>query len=164
MLSDKIYSTSSEEIIKKNYFEIKRIWEENESKIKDLELDISELLCYEMVNKYIELSNYDQVIDYIKKCEQLELLKSEREHIKTKLTFLHQKLCEHPAYFVIQDYLTDLHEEYYTCCCIECEKGLTKKVSEFDEEVLILPSNMNNAYEEYKEYKKEYYKSLRRIM
>ena len=164
MLSDKIYSTCSEEIIRSNYLEIKRIWEENESKIKDLELDINELICDDKVNKYIELSNYNQVIDYIKKCEELEILKKEKEHIYTKLSFLHQKLCEHPAFFVIQDYTTDLNEEYYTCCCIECEKGLTKKVNEFDDEVLIFPDNIDNALSEYKEYKKDYYKMLRRII
>ena len=164
MLSDEIYDVSNDEIIKNNYLKIKKEWDENSENIKDIEFDINELLLDDTINKYLELLNNKKVVSYLTKCKELNDLKKDKEHIYTKLSFLHQKMCEHPAYFIVEErYVKNSDEKFYTCSCIECGKGLTRRVDQFEDVVLIHPKNIKNAEEEYKEYKKEYKRLIKRI-
>lgn len=164
MLSEEIFNTNNEKIIKKNYKKMKKIWDENEEKINDLEFDINVLLLDVKVNEYLELLNNKKVIEYLYKCNKLESLKKDKSYIFERLSFLHQHLCEHPAFFVIdENIISQSHEKFYTCSCIECGKGLTKKENDLNDIVLIYPKDMNNADKEYKEYHKEYKKLMKRI-
>ena len=164
MLSEEIYNVSDEKIIKKHYKEIKKKYDDLKDKICENEILISELLCNDDVNTYLELSENRNVVEYLEKCDEVEKLRKDKDFLHERLTFLHQQLCEHPAYFVLDEINNDtFNEKYITCSCIECGKNLTKNIDNLDDIYLIYPKNIKNSKSEYKEYKKEYKRLLKRI-
>lgn len=163
MLSDKIFDISNENIIKSNYSQIKDLYEQNRDEINNNEIAIQELLFDEDVNKYLSLLENDKVKKYIECKRNISILKKEKVHLKEKLSFLHEHICEHPAYFVVEDFVSLSNERFIRCKCIECGKGTTRKLDELDDLYLIRPKNIENAEEEYKEYNKQYKRCLKRI-
>lgn len=163
MLSEEIFNVSSEKIIKENYLEIKKQYDDIKDRICKNKIHVSELLYNEDVNAYLELINNKNVTEYIETCDEIEKLNKEKNYLRDRLEFLHQHLCEHPAYFVLENEKKSLGEEFITCSCIECEKKLTRRIDNIDDIYLIYPKNMDDAEIEYKKYKKEYKKALKRI-
>ena len=152
------------EIVRGHYLDIKEEYHSNEERIKLLEDEISLLLLDEKVTNYLEYLSDQQVIKYLNKCNELDSLKRSRRLLYKKLNQLHQRICGHPAYFVVRDYFDNRNELIYTCSCIECGKRLNKNVKEFNDEVVIYPKDINNSEEEYKKYKKDYTRMMKRVL
>ena len=151
------------DVYRSHYLEIKEDYLYNEQLIKEVEEDINSLMLCDKVNNCLENMDDSRVVKYLSKCSELDLLKKNRRMLYKKMSGLHQKICEHPAFFVINNYYDEKNDEIYSCCCIECGKRMNKLVCEFGDEVIIHPKDRNNATEEYKKYKKDYKRLMRNV-
>lgn len=150
------------DLVRTHYLETKDQYYYNEKRIKELEEEYNTLMINE--DDFIEFLTDKNVIKYLNICTELDSLKRNRKNLYKRLNQLHQRICEHPAYFVLRDFYNDNNEQVYTCSCIECGKKLNKNVNEFNDEVIIYPKDINNSEEEYKKYEKEYSKMMKRVL
>ena len=120
MQNDELEIIDINDLVRNHYLEIKEQYYFNEKKIKELEEEYNSMMINEV--ECIDYLNDKKVIKYLNICAELDSLRRSRKLLYKKVKQLHQRICEHPAYFVIRDFYNEKSEHIYTCSCIECEK------------------------------------------